>query len=148
MSYFTSAENYTVTALHFGVSVVCEIKVWDVCKVEKTLFGEHEVDDWLSNKLFFPKFLELKTKKAFMEDLVAVYVLVVSVCERAMMELPAQYTFKLPRKRKLQLMKFHDFVDNFYSVNNDMQELHSMCKLLSTYVDCVLLAENKLGEGQ
>ena len=81
-----------------------------------------------------------------MEDLVAVYALLVPVCERAMMELPAQYT--LPRKRKLQLMKFHDFVDNFYSVNNDMQELHSMCKLFSTYVDCVVLAENKLGEGQ
>ena len=59
-----------------------------------------------------------------------------AVCERAMMELPAQYT--LPRKRKSPLMKFQDFVDNFYSINNDMQELHSMCRLLSIYVDRVV----------
>ena len=73
-----------------------------------------------------------------MEDLGAVYAQVVPVCERAMMELPAQYT--LPHKRKSPLMKFQDFVDNFYSVNNDMQELHSMYRLLSTYVDRVVLA--------
>jgi hypothetical protein len=139
-SYFTKAEKAEATALRFGMRVVRELRVWDASKAEHALFGdESEFDDWSFNKPYYAKFIELKTKEAFMGDLAEIYAKVAPVCDRGMAELPAEYA--LPRKRKSPLLKYADFVDNFDAVSNNMQELRLMCDVVASYVWYVELVE-------
>ena len=129
-SYFTKAEKANASALRFGMRA---LKKKAVDEIESTLFGEADTyDDWSFNKPFFPKFLEGKTHETLMEDLAKIYEELALVCDRGMVELPAQYTQS--RKRKSALHKYQDFVDNFNTIGNDMQELRSMCDALADYV--------------
>ena len=134
-NYFTKAEKANVKALLFGMRVIRE--VWDVSKAESTLFGEKNTcDNWSFNKPFFPKFLELKTQEAFMQDLGKVYAEATETCDRGMQELPAQYMLTC----NSLLPKYQQFVDNFDTVSNDMKELCSMCNTVAACVDYMKLA--------
>ena len=100
-------------------------------KAEETLFGVGEEDDYRFHKPFFPKFVELGTREAFLDDMAALYAKLAVLADRAMIELPLLYAPYPTMDNKTN--KYTAFVDAFHSTNNDMQELHRICKLLSCY---------------